>query len=541
MVNANPSSDRPDCVQASHLTFWELDLYILGCITTLTFNFNTDKPYPLRMDTICRGILRLNSDVLLLIADHLTSKECLRLASTCKQLQAILSDEAVRQTYITTCERLKGFLRFILLHPCRSHCVRTLVIQDRDTHETPKVLTEVLLHTTNLSELVLSFKYEDALKNYLPLLGAINILPCLTRLQVRKFGPMALKGFLEMRSRLRSLELFKALPEAMDGIFPQGGALETLEKLTLRGCSTDDDDVIAGSNAVWPTVRSLQVCDTDVCLQDLVEYFPNVRKFTMRGVGFQFHPFNQTMSKSDLWPNLDHFIPYWPDLVTYGRNLIVFPVRRLTFLNTFEDICAVHDDEQFRTLLQDIQPIVLSFPAIADNPDHTTIPLRLQVPQPVWKNLRCLTVSLLESSKIDGIYSWIYGLEDSIGELSLLSFCLSIYRPYDVPLQDIQANLDSSTPNHIPTMLYGILKHTRFIGVDFSSQHNLRPYWWCAIQEETLFIRIPDNCNYSLTKALHKMDGTPEGLSRVKRALPRSILDLIPQDDDGNILSCKIL
>lgn len=26
----------------------------------------------------------------------------------------------------------------------------------------------------------------------------------------------------------------------------------------------------------------------------------------------------------------------------------------------------------------------------------------------------------------------------------------------------------------------------------------------------------------------------------VKRALPRSILDLIPQDDDGNILSCKV-
>ena len=146
-------------------------------------------------------------------------------------------------------------------------------------------------------------------------------------------------------------------------------------------------------------------------------------------------------------------------------------------------------------------------------------------------------------------------MQYSISDLPLVSFCLSINRPYRVPLQDIQANLDPLTHYHIPTVLYSTLRRTRFIGVDFLSQTTIKPYWWCAIHEENHFVRIPDTYNRAITKALDKIDGTLEGFSRgmvihhppqyscslsdlslVISTLPRSVLAMIPQDQNGPIL-----
>lgn len=371
------------------------------------------------------GILHLNDDVFLIIAENLRwPRDCLRLAGTCKRLRAIFSDEAVRDVNLCTHQRLQSFLEFILSNPRRPSRVRSLIIQDMHRCGASEIaieLSELLLYTSNLLHLELFIDYEVAVKSHPPLLEAMNALPRLASLDLWSFGPIVLKGFLRMRSRLRCLKLREAYPEAMDGLLPPKGGLESLEKLHLVECSTDDNDVLIGSKGIWPTVRSLEVWHTDVCLEYLIKHFPNVRKFTMRGMGFQFTPFHRDMSKTDFWPCLDHFVPNWEDMTMYGSNLIMPPTRRLTFLNTFDNGCAVDDAILLSKILQETQPIVLAFPVIAINPTNEIIPPHMLRPEHVWKNLRCLTITLLEHSTIEGIYGWIVRFHNQQAYFQLLT------------------------------------------------------------------------------------------------------------------------
>lgn len=356
------------------------------------------------------GILNLNNDILLLLADVLPNGDCARLARTCRRLRTSLSDELGHSADLNSSNRLKGLLEYVLFNDRRPSRVRWLLIQD-SRFEGPgpfaKPLSELLHHTKNVRYLDIRIDLEMAVIVYPPLLDTINTLPRLTYFDTWRFGPKVLKGLLNMRSRLRTLKLRQAYPEAMDGIMPVTGGMEALKSLHLVDCSSEDDDIMIGSKGVWPTVRSLQVWRTDVCLEYLIEYFPNVHKFTMRGMGLQFIPFHRDPTKTDFWSKLDHFIPAWEDMQTFGFSVRMPPTRRLTFLNTFDEECAVHDLDLLCKILGETQPFVLSFPVIAGHLEHDVLPPRELKPKAAWKNLRCLTVTLLEESEIEAIYGWI--------------------------------------------------------------------------------------------------------------------------------------
>lgn len=274
----------------------------------------------------------LNDDVLGIILLHVSCRDALHLAMTCRAGQATamphaLADVAFLYYSPTSAERITKFCNFMLADIAnRMPCLRTLKLSGKalwGDEASVRSMVELLGHTTRLTELYL----HDAAQLLVMQPSIADAIAALTTLDIVRMTASAVQcDFLaRFSSRPRRLELellhgaTMYLNDIRTSILPSNLA-GSVEEIFLDKCVciAENSDT---KGIIFPRMRKLVVSGTINDLSALARLFPQVESVHFMG------NVSGADEQSAAWTHLDHV-----KVGTYLAFRLACPVRRVDLL-----------------------------------------------------------------------------------------------------------------------------------------------------------------------------------------------------------------
>lgn len=354
-------------------------------------------------------LVALNLDVLAEIISYLTTKQALRISTTCRMVHDLAIPVALRQVVLKdkTCCQLNQFIDFLLTAvDQRPRLIRRLELhgdispypplRSRAARKKQRLneigLVVVLAQARNLQTLVLEWS-DDLFRQYPFVMNAFSNLQCLRVIQLSDIGGYATRALCATRSAPCTLVLDDECGKSSDCKLHLSSML--LASITSFSVRYIPPARILPREIAFPNVRDLVWSHCEISLDLLVKAFPSVTSLNISDNKYRNHR---------LWRSLDYLTGSLDDLdEVLSKAAIQGGVR---FVNVNEDTPVDVDSWDF------IARIISS-----SSPSNLWLPLEpkdnLDVPEyfvATARRLRCLKIIVNEYEAVS-THSWFVSMQ----------------------------------------------------------------------------------------------------------------------------------